>query len=423
MNVPFSHESESVVIASLMSYGIDVVEQCNRLRPEMFYTDAHSRVFRACMELIEEGVLPEFQAVKNHLGDVETKSVGGMAVLIELDDAANASKNPAYHASAVIEKWKLRQGIRICERYTAQFSGEESADATLSLMQSEVFDALQEKTGNQDPRIAAMTVPALDRVLDYTKPAMGLSYGHEGLNDFTMGMQPGQVTVVGARSGVGKSALMVQSAYCNARKDVPVSLFSLEMGKDDIQMRLWAMESGIPFYKIQRKLCNDSQKRAVREAAMRVGDMPIRIYDDGEMTLSQIAAIARLDVRRHGVQLVAVDYVQNVNGDAKEDDRIRVARVSRTMTKLAKSEGIHMMLLSQLRKMPVEQYGRPPHIGDLAETRQLENDAHICLLLHRGWDEDAGSIANSGEILVPKQRNGGTGVLQTTFNHEELRYM
>jgi replicative DNA helicase len=282
---------------------------------------------------------------------------------------------------------------------------------------------MQEKTAHDDPRVTAMTVPAIDRVLDYSRPAMGLSYGHGPLNEFTMGMQPGQVTVVGARSGVGKSALMVQSAYCNARKEIPVSLFSLEMGRDEVLMRLWAMDSGIPFFKIQRKLCNDSERRAVREASYRVAEMPIRIYDDGELALGQIAAIARLDARRHGMQMFAVDYAQIVATDGKEDDRLRVARVSRTLTKLVKAEKVHLMLLSQLRKMPVEQYGRPPHIGDLAETRQLENDCHVCILLHRGWDEEASSISDSGEILIPKQRNGGTGVLPTTFNPKELRYM
>ena len=420
MNYPQSMESEKVVIASLMQYGLNVVESCHRLRPEMFSTDVHRRVFSVALELIEDGTHPDFQAVAEKLGKT-LLSLGGMSVLLDLDDGLNALKDPSFHVATVIEKWKLRQGMRICERYLSQF-GENDADTTLSMMQSEVFDALQENASSQDPRIAAMTVPALDRILDYSKPAMGLSYGHVRLNEFTMGMQPGQVSVVGARSGVGKSALMVQSAYASARQGIPVSLFSLEMGRDEVQMRLWSMDSGVPYYKIQRKLCNDSERRAVREAAMRLGDMPLRIYDDGEMTLSQIAATARLDARRNGVQLVAVDYVQNVNGDAKEDDRLRVARVSRTMTKLAKAEKIHVMLLSQLRKMPVEQYGRPPHIGDLAETRQLENDCHVCLLLHRGWDENASRISNEGEILIPKQRNGGTGVLPTTFNFEELRY-
>src|SRR5207245_608005 len=153
-------------------------------------------------------------------------------------------KDPMQHVGIVLEKWKLRTGLRICERYSGQFADESPSDATLSLMQSEVFDAMQELTTRKDPRIASLTIPALERTLDYSRSAMGLSYGHGKLNDFTMGMQPKEVTVIGARSKVGKSSLMIQAAWCNARKGVPVSLFSLEMDELTVQQRLWSLASG-----------------------------------------------------------------------------------------------------------------------------------------------------------------------------------
>jgi replicative DNA helicase len=179
------------------------------------------------------------------------------------------------------------------------------------------------------------------------------------------------------------------------------------------------LESGLPFTAIRRKLLNLSEQRALKEAAYRVAELPIRIYDDGDMTLSQIAATARLNARRNGMKMFAVDYAQRVNAPGK-DDTERVKKTSRTLTNLAKSEGIHLMLLSQLRKMPVEQYSRPPHVSDLAETRQMENDAHTIILLHRGWDEEAAAIAMGGELMIPKQRNGGTGTMQTQFNPKSL---
>lgn len=421
MNYPHSLDSEKVVLASLMGYGIEVSEHCHRLRPEMFYTDAHSRVFSAATQLVQEGVTPDYRAVMNLLGDKAVHSIGGVAILLDLDDTLNAVKNPAHHVGIVIEKWKLRTGMRICERYTAQFAEQEPSDATLGLMQSEVFDAMQEMTSHQDPRIGVTTLPTLERTLDYSRPAMGLSYGNGKLNEFTMGMQPGEVTVVGARSGVGKSSLALQAIYCNARRGIAGSFFSLEMDIDTVQQRLWAMESGLPFNSIRRKLLNLSEQRALREAAYRVAEMPIRIYDDGDMTLGQIAAFARLDARRNGMQLFAVDYAQNVNAEGK-DEKTRVADVSRTLTKLAKKERVHLMLLSQLRKMPVEQYNRPPHMSDLAETRQFENDGHTVLLIHRGYDETTSSVSFDGEFIVPKQRNGRTGAMQTHFNRESLKF-
>jgi replicative DNA helicase len=423
MNIPHSPESEKVVLASLAAYGHEALEACGRLREDMFALDANRVIFGVIVKLLEDGVEPDELAIRERLKVAgKLDSIGGFSVVLDVCDSMNANKSPGYHAQTVVEKWKLRTGIRICERYMSQFAEESPSDGTLSLMQAEVFDAMQELTKQTDPRIAAMTVPALETTLDYTTPAMGLSYGHGKLNDFTMGMQPGEVTVVGARSGVGKSSLALQAIYCNARKGIAGSFFSLEMNETTVQQRLWAMESGLPFNSIRRKLLNLSEQRSLREAAYRVAEMPIRIYGDGDMTLSQISAMARLDARRNGMQMFAVDYAQIVNADGK-DERTRVAAVSRTLTKLAKAEGIHLMLLSQLTKIPREQYNRPPHIGDLAETRQLENDCHVCILAHRGYDEGRSQIAFDSELIIPKQRNGGTGAIQAMFNHHSLMFV
>lgn len=418
-DVPHAIEAEKSILGSLALDGIVALEQCQRLRADMFYTDAHRQIFGAYVEMIEEGLEPSFQALIARRGNSWIDSVGGMGYIAELTEFIPRSLRLSGHVGIVIEKWKLRMGMRICERYTAQFAQEGPSDATLSLMQAEVFDVMQERATAKDSRIAALTVPALEATLDYKSSAMGMSYGHDRLDDFTFGMQDGEVTVVGARSGVGKSSLMIQAAYRVAKQGIPVDLYSLEMAETVVQQRLWALDSGLPFTAIRRKLLNLSEQRALRESAYRVAELPIRIYDDGDMTLNQIASMARLNARRNGMKLFAVDYAQRVNASGK-DDTERVKETSRTLTNLAKSEGIHLMLLSQLRKMPVEQYNRPPHVSDLAETAQMERDAHTIVLLHRGYDEESASIAMNGELIIPKQRNGGTGAMQTQFNPKSL---
>jgi replicative DNA helicase len=421
MNYPHSPDSEKIVLGCLMLDGLKAVEACGRLRSDMFSLDANRTMFRGLMGLIEDGIEPDAIALAERLGKETTASVGGVATLSDLTSGMPRHFNPANHAATIVEKWKLRTGMRICERYSSQFAGEEPSDATLSLMQAEVFDAMQELSTQRDPRISAMTVPALEKTLDYSKSAMGLTYGHTKLDEFTMGMQDGEVTVIGARSGVGKSSAALQALYCNAKAGIPGDFFSLEMDELTVQQRLWAFESGLPFNSIRRKLLNASEQRALREAAYRVAELPLRIYSDGDMTLGQIAAVARLDARRNGMKLYAVDYAQIVNAEGN-DEKTRVASVSRTLTKLAKAERVHLMLLSQLRKMPVEQYNRAPHMSDLAETRQLENDCHVCILLHRGYDEGASKIAFESELIVPKQRNGGTGAIQAMFNKDSLAF-
>jgi replicative DNA helicase len=212
---------------------------------------------------------------------------------------------------------------------------------------------------------------------------------------------------------------MCHAAYVNAVRGNGVDLFSLEMNRTKILWRLWAIDSGLPFNSIKRKLLNETERKRLRETAYRVAELPIRIYPDSEMTLGQIAAMARLSARRNGMKLFAVDYAQIVNAEGK-DERMKVTAVSRTLTKLAKTEGVHLMLLSQLRKVPQEMYSKPPHVGDLRETGQLENDAHTVILAHRGWDDDASRISLDAELIVPKQRDGATGALKASFNPDSL---
>jgi replicative DNA helicase len=420
LNIPQSLHAEKVVLGCLMMDGITAMQQCQRLREEMFSLDSNRKIFRVLSKLVEDGAAVDYILVAEALKKMGAlDSIGGMAYLMELGSDLPRHFNPTAHVETIIEKWKLRTGINICDRYSSQFADEAPSDETLSLMQADVFDALQELADRDDPHVAAYTVRELNDVLDYEVTAMGLSYGHAALDDFTMGLKPGQVTVVGARSGVGKSSLMIQAAHANARTGVPVDVFSLEMKRHDVLCRLWALESGLPYRTIQRKLLNLSERRVLREAALRVAEWPLRIHDDGELTLGQIAALARLSARRHGMRLFCCDYAQIVNAEGK-DERTKVSAVSRTLTKLAKTENVHLMLLSQLRKVPAEQYGKPPHIGDLRETGQLENDCHTAVLLHRGWDEDCSRVSFDAELIVPKQRNGATGAIKAKFDKDLL---
>lgn len=420
ISLPHSPEAEKAVLGCLMTDGITAMEKCHRLREDMLSLDSNRRIFRVLVKLIEAGTSVDYIHVAEALRKNNTlDSIGGFGYLMDLGTDLPRHFDPTRHVETIIEKWKLRCGLLICDRYSSQFADEAPSDETLSLMQSDVFDAMQEMTDRDDPHVSAYTMPELNDAMDYEISPMGLPYGHQALDEFTLGMQPGEVTVLGARSSVGKSSLMCQAASVTAKAGGAVDLFSLEMKRKLILRKLWSIESGLPFNKIHRKLLTTYERHLVRQAALRVAEWPLRIYDDGELTLGQIAALARLSARRNGMKLFAVDYAQIVNADGK-DERTKVSGVSRTLTKLAKAENVHLMLLSQLRKIPAEQYGKPPHIGDLRETGQLENDAHTVILAHRGWDEESSHISFDAELIVPKQRNGATGAIKATFNRETL---
>lgn len=416
VKVPVAEAGERVVLASLAEYGIDALEGCRNLRADMFYTSTHRTLFRAMCELLATGVTPEASAIADALrarGELDV--IGGIAAVLDATDILNASKQVAHHSGAVVDAWKRRRGMALIESYSRRFAEEPSVDEVLAALQSEVFNVMQQKAKVEDPSLLAITVPILNRTLDYSKSAKGLSYGHCDLDAFTNGMQPGEVTIAGARSAVGKSALMIQAAYHNAKRGVGVSLFSLEMDERSVSERLWSLASKLPYEGIRRKLLDETQRKELERVALEMAEWPIRVYADGDISLAHIAATARMDARAHEMKLCIVDYAQIVNTEGNTIvDRVR--DTSRHLTKLAKAEGIHLMLLSQLRKLSIEQYNRPPRIDDLAESRQLENDGHIVLLLHRGWNEEAGCLSENAELIVAKHRNGRPGTVRAKFN-------
>jgi replicative DNA helicase len=161
--------------------------------------------------------------------------------------------------------------------------------------------------------------------------------------------------------------------------------------------------------------------RAIEEAAARIQKWPLHIVDDSSLSIEKLTAMARLAVRRDGVKLVAVDYVQIVSAQGR-DERLRVAAVSRGLTRLAKDEDVPVLALSQLARTDRSSPNRRPTMSDLRESSQLENDAHVIALLHREWDEDEGRLSSDGELIIAKHRSGETGALPVTFNRRSLTF-
>ena len=220
----------------------------------------------------------------------------------------------------------------------------------------------------------------------------------------------------------GRAALMCQAAAANCRQETPVLLFSLEMGTQQLLRRLIAAESAVPFPRIaDPRWATASDVRAIEEAAARIQKWPLRIVDDSSLSIERLTATARLAVRRDGVKLVAVDYVQIVSAQGR-DERLRVAAVSRGLTRLAKDEDVPVLALSQLARADRSSPNRRPAMSDLRESSQLENDAHVVALLHREWDEDEGRLSSDGELIIAKHRSGETGAVPITFNRRSLTF-
>jgi replicative DNA helicase len=373
--------------------------------------------------MLEENCVFEAQSVlSKELADTrERDAIGGVAYLASLTEGIPRRIAITDYLRVVREKSQLRQIMRLCESALVRASDSDDSSTVIGSIQDGLQRVLD--CGDvDDPLVAKYSVAALNRFhaerqLDRSP---GLSYGIPSLDVFTGGMMPGEVAIVGARSGVGKTSLMCQAAAANCKAGIPVHLFSLEMTREQILRRLWAIVSDVPYKIISEPWrSNPDHVARVNDAAEIVSEWPLRIHDQSELSLSKIVGLARVSMRRYGTRFVAVDYAQEVDAEGR-DERAKVMAVAKGLSRMVKHENASLMLLSQLVKMNRESYNKPPIVGDLIESGKLENVAHIVILLHRGWDEEASRISEDAEIIVPKQRRGETGVLPAVFNRKKV---
>jgi replicative DNA helicase len=419
--LPASEEHERHILGLMLKDDAALLEARSSLAVSEFSLDSHRRIFHAICEIDDEHSEVNFATIGQWLKDHrELEAVGGMAYLSQLDADMPSGYRVGSYVKTVKEKTRLRRLIETCQ---TAISGAYGAAPSLELI-SGVQDGIEAALGAQDdnPLVESYSVSALDELEAERnlQKSPGLSYGITKLDDATGGMRKGEVIVVGARSGVGKTSLMCQAAVANAGRGIPCDLFSLEMTRNQILRRIWSIVSGVPYRRVTDPWkATDEEAQRIRTAASKVCEWPLRIHDNGEMPLSKIVSMARLSIKRHGSRFIAVDYAQEVDAPGK-DERAKVMAVCRKLTRLVKHEDCSLMLLSQLLKVTRDSYDKPPMVGDLVESGKLENVAHLVLLLHRSFDTDADGnpshLGTKADLIIPKQRRGETGVKPARFN-------
>ena len=424
--LPASLDAERSILGSVLLDPDHLVSLRGEIDAADFSLEAHRAIYQAMCSLDSANTRPDYTTLRQELSDHKRlEAVGGMSYISSLTELLPRRPNLDSYVEIVREKSALRTLTQM-----AQGAMEKALDGTfpshdiIGSVQGDLERILDGSSDMLEPLINRTILGTFEEIARLRKEPRhdGVTFGLSSLDEFTGGgMRHGEVTVVGARSGVGKSSLMCQTAVANAKRGVPVHLFSQEMTRLQIEHRILAIESGVPFRHIDRCTLSDDEEMRLFIATQNIAEWQLRIHDKSDMHIDQIVGLARLSIRRFGTEFICVDYAQTINADGK-DDRTRVAAVSQKLTSMIKSEPAALMLLSQLRKVDREHYSKPPVILDLMETGKLENNAHLVLLLHRGWDEDQARISDDAEIIVAKQRRGETGPLRYRFSRRSVTF-
>ena len=425
--LPASVDAERAILGAILLENDAYNEASEKLVPADFALESHQRIFARIKQLMDTGHAVDLVTLAGELARTkETDSIGGIAYLSDLTYGLPRRLSIEEYVQIVKDKSLLRQLINICSTSITRAADQsEEALEILNAAESSLLELRSGTIGQRETMIAGAIIPLLDRLHWERARAgdlLGLPTGIGCFDLATRGVHAGEIVQIGARSGVGKSAFMVQAAVENCRQGTPVLIFSLEMTREQILRRILSAVSGVSFPRVRDpKSATDGDMSAIQYAADKVTDWPLHVVDASGIRIEKLVAMARLAIRRDGVKLVCVDYAQIVTADGR-DERLRVAAVSRGLTRLAKDEGVALLVLSQLSRADRMNANKRPTMSDLRESSQLENDAHVIALLHRPWDDDEGRLSSNAELIIAKQRSGETGVFPLTLDRRTLTF-
>jgi replicative DNA helicase len=426
VTLPSIEESERALLgAILLDQSGELVTEtvAEGLRAEHFALDSHRRIFSRMAELSEAGKPVETITVINKLTEHrEIESVGGLPYISDLSSLAIRRSSAKFHVDSILEKARLRDLYHACNRGCAMvLEGSNGIQECYSAITDALLEIEAQATRGTIKQFCEFSDDTFNNLLAIRaeeREVVGLPTGIYAFDKLTTGLRKGELMLLGGRTGEGKSCFASQVARRNARFGVPIGFISPEMTKEQILMRCWAHETGIHPNKLRDpNLLTDEEVKSLKSVIGKIGLWPIHCDDTPGITVSQMAARARLLVQRHKCELLIIDYVQLIQADGR-DERQRVTAVSRALMSIKKQLQVPIIALSQMPRP--DNPNQRPNKYSFKESGSLENDADLVAAIYRPVDDDNQYYPNTEELDVLKQRQGKIGIIPVKFNEERL---
>ncbi|MDQ1696295.1 MAG: replicative helicase [Frankiaceae bacterium] len=395
----------------------DVVEV---LRPGDFYRPAHQTIYDAVIDLYGRGEPADPVTIAGELTREGTLAkVGGATYLHTLIASVPTAANAGYYAEIVRERAVLRRlveaGTRIVQLgYGAAGAMGGDVDDIVDRAQQAVYDVTERRTSDDYVRLEEVLQQAFDEIEamgSRGSELYGVPTGFRELDELTNGLHPGQLIVVAGRPAQGKSTLGLDIMRAASIKNGQTSvLFSLEMGRGEITMRLLSAEARILLSHLRTGSMTDDDWNRLARKMGEIAEAPMFIDDSPNMSMMEIRAKARRLKQRHDLKLVVVDYLQLMTSPRRVENRQQeVSEMSRSLKLLAKELEVPVIAISQLNRGPEQRSDKRPQMSDLRESGAIEQDADMVILLHReDFYEKESPRAGEADLIVAKHRNGPT---------------
>ncbi len=429
---PHDLEAEKAVLSALLIDNSAIHQVLNEVSPDDFYHPSHQQIYKSMLALQDENEPVDLHTLADYL---KVKSlldrVGGLIFLAELADYEATAANVRHHAQIVRDKAVKRNLIRVASEIAeASFDQTERADQLLDAAESKIFELGQAESRTTFTPLGSGLHDAMDHVDMLMKSSgelTGVPSGYKDLDADTGGLQPGELVIIAARPSMGKTALALNLAR-NAALDhgKKIAIFSLEMTKRALILRLIASEARVNFTNFRKGYGNAEDYKKIQKAANALANANIWMDDSGTITILEMKAKCRRLHSEHGLDMIVVDYLQLAHGNTPTQRKdLEIAEISHGLKALAKELDVPVIALSQLNRGPEQRDPdkRRPNMGDLRESGAIEQDADLIAFIYR--DEVYNPTEENhglAELIIAKQRNGPTGTIRLQFDGQHAKF-
>jgi replicative DNA helicase len=440
--LPHDIEAEEAVIGALLIDSDSFLRVSHLIRPDDFYRERNRVCFAACVDLFQRSEAIDQVTLARELARTnQLDNVGGMAYLSHLVSITPTSAHAEYYAQLIGRTATMRRLIDAASRISAMgYDDTDDVDATLRRAEDTLFHVRSVQSARGFIPLRQVYDQFLQERAVFNEPIISgapLLTGFNVLDELLGGMQRSDMLILGARPGLGKSALAVNVCLNAAKNGVTSGIFSLEMSREQLALRILAADAGIDAHRLRLGLYTEAEEQRIIDSIGNLSDLPVFIDDTPFQGIVEMRSKTRRLSLEHGLDLLIIDYLQLVQGENRGrygDNRVQeISEISRSIKGMARDLNIPVVTCSQLSRMLENRPGHRPQLSDLRDSGSIEQDADIVMFIFRedayyteeDWDQHFPGRPyprNIAEIIVAKHRHGPTGSVKLRFRDNLVRF-
>jgi replicative DNA helicase len=435
-SLPHNLDAERAFLGSILldNDALNVVS--GTVSPNDLFAESHRLIFQKIIGLFEKSQTVDVVSLAEELTKAGVlDKAGGAAYLAALSDGVPVGDYSfvGNYARIIKEKSILRRLINASSNVISRaLEASEDTEVLIDDAQKQIFEIASEKTQSGFfgvKEIVKSSFGTIDVLFDRGQRVTGVETGFTDLDSKTSGLQPGELIVIAARPSMGKTALAMNIAAYAATHGKVVGMFSLEMSKESLLIRLLCSEARVDSHKLRTGFSSREDWGKMSNALGRLAEAPLFIEDTPSLSVLQMRAKARQLKSERGLDLLVIDYLQLATGHGRFENRTQeVSYISRGLKAIAKELHIPVVALSQLSRAPEQHGGGEPQLHHLRESGSIEQDADVVIFIHRekregseGEEFDPGA-GFEAKLIIGKQRNGPTGNVNVVFQRRFVRF-